>query len=99
MKLIIFYMRNLTYRLTLYLFLSDTGFSYIRASWEYYFIFFSGLECVGYSFVYVARFVFLRDVWTRTQRDAVASRRATNLTIHLPSKGILYCAYPTPDIS
>ncbi len=34
-------------------------------------IFFGGLECVGHSFDYVARFVFLRDVWIRTQRAAV----------------------------
>ncbi len=36
---------------------------------------FGGLECVGHSFAYVAHFVFLRDVWIRTQRVAVASRR------------------------
>jgi hypothetical protein len=41
--------------------------------------FFGGLECVGHSFAYVALFVFLRDVWIRTQRAAIASRRATNL--------------------
>ncbi len=29
--------------------------------------------------VYVAHFVFLGDVWVRTKRTAVASRRATNL--------------------
>jgi hypothetical protein len=46
--------------------------------------FFGGLECVGHSFTYVAHFVFLRDVWIRTQRAAVASRRATNLATHLP---------------
>jgi hypothetical protein len=28
--------------------------------------------------------VFLIDVWIRTQRVAVASRRATNLATHLP---------------
>jgi hypothetical protein len=38
----------------------------------------------GYPFAYVARFVFLRDVWIRTQRAAVTSRRATNLATHLP---------------
>jgi hypothetical protein len=47
--------------------------------------FFGGLECVGHSFAYVAYFVFLRDVWIRTQRAAVASRRATNLAINLPN--------------
>ncbi len=38
----------------------------------------------GHSFAYVAHFVFLRDVWIRTQSAAVASRRATNLATHLP---------------
>jgi hypothetical protein len=40
-------------------------------------------QSVGHSFSYVARFVYLRDVWIRTQRAAVASRRATNLVTHL----------------
>jgi hypothetical protein len=31
-------------------------------------IFFGGVECVGHSFVSVAHFIFLRDVWIRTQR-------------------------------
>jgi hypothetical protein len=35
-----------------------------------------GLECVGHIFAYVAHFVFLRDVWNRTQRAAVANRHA-----------------------
>ncbi len=46
-------------------------------------IFFSGLECVGHSFARVAQFVFLTDVWIRTQRAPVASKRATNLATHL----------------
>ena len=33
---------------------------------------------------YVAHFVFLGDVWIRTQRAAVASRAATNLAAHPP---------------
>ncbi len=37
--------------------------------------FFGGLE----------HFVYLRDVCIRTQRAAVASRRATNLATHLPN--------------
>ncbi len=45
--------------------------------------FFGGLECVGHSFAYVAH-LFLRDVWIRTQRASIASRRATNLAINLP---------------
>jgi hypothetical protein len=43
-------------------------------------ILFCGLECVGQSFAYLAHFVFLRDVWIRTQRAAVASRRLTHLS-------------------
>jgi hypothetical protein len=48
-------------------------------------IFFGGLECVGHSFAYLAHLVFLRDVWIRTQRATVASRRATSLATHLPA--------------
>ncbi len=36
-----------------------------------------GLECVGHSFAYVALFVFLRDVWIRTQRAAGALPTST----------------------
>ncbi len=47
----------------------------------YFFVDFSGgLGCVGHSFAYVAHFEFLGDVWIQTQRAAVASRCATNLT-------------------
>ncbi len=46
--------------------------------------FFCGLEWVGHSFAYFAHFVFLRDIWIRTQRAAVASRRATTLPTHVP---------------
>ncbi len=46
--------------------------------------FFGGLECVGYSFTYVAHFVLLGDAWIRTQRAAIASRCASNLAKHLP---------------
>ncbi len=49
------------------------------------FYFFGVLECVGHSFAYVAHYVYLRDVWIRTQRAAVASRRATNLDTYLPT--------------
>jgi hypothetical protein len=42
----------------------------------------------GTLFSYVAYSVFLRDVWIRTQGAVVASRRATNLAIHLPSLAI-----------
>ncbi len=45
-------------------------------------IFLGGLQGVGHSFAYVAHFVFLRDVWIRTQ--IAASRRTANLATHLP---------------
>jgi hypothetical protein len=48
-----------------------------------YIYFFGGLYCVCHSFANVAHFVFLGDVWIRTQRAAVASRRATNLATQL----------------
>ncbi len=48
-------------------------------------IFFSGLECDGHSFAYAVHFVFLRDVWIRTQRAAVVSRHSTDLANHIPS--------------
>jgi hypothetical protein len=35
--------------------------------------FISRLEFVGHSFAYVAHFVFLRDVWIRSQRADVAT--------------------------
>jgi hypothetical protein len=37
------------------------------------YIFLGGLECVGHSCVYVAHFVFWRDVWIRTTRTAVGA--------------------------
>ncbi len=43
---------------------------------------FGGLECAGHCFAYVAHFVFLGDVWIRTQRAAAASRCATNLATY-----------------
>jgi hypothetical protein len=57
----------------------------------YFFIyFFGGLECVGHSIGYVAHFVFLRDVWIRTQRAAIASRRAINLATYVPTWPLIY---------
>ncbi len=49
----------------------------------FYIIVFGCLECVGHSFfvAYVAHYVFLRDVWIRTQRAAVAGG-ATRLPTH-----------------
>ncbi len=43
-------------------------------------IFFGGLEYVGYFLDYVAHFVFLRDVWIRTQRAAVVSYQLSHLS-------------------
>jgi hypothetical protein len=55
------------------------------------------LECVGHSFAYVAHFLFLRDVLIRTQRVAVASRRATNLaTISLTKPPISLLSHLSP---
>ncbi len=50
-----------------------------------FFVYFWALGCVGHSFAYVTHFVFLRDVWIRTQRAPVASRRAANLVTYLPN--------------
>jgi hypothetical protein len=50
--------------------------------------FFGGPHSVGPSFAFVAHFIFLRDVWIRTQGAAVASRCAANLATHLPSNQI-----------
>jgi hypothetical protein len=49
------------------------------------------LEFVGHSFAYVVHFEFLKDVWIRTQRAAVASRRATNLATHLSNVIFVLC--------
>ncbi len=49
--------------------------------------FFSGLECVGQSFAYVAHFVFLRDVWIRTQRANVARRPTISRHLCPPGSG------------
>jgi hypothetical protein len=38
-------------------------------------IFCGAIECVGHFFAFVSHFVFLKDVWIRTQRAAAASRR------------------------
>jgi hypothetical protein len=50
---------------------------------SFFFLFLAGYSVFCHSFSFVANFVFLRDVWIRTQRAAVASRRATNLATHL----------------
>jgi hypothetical protein len=54
---------------------------------DYFFVYFLQarvcwpLPCL----LYVAHFVFLSDVWIRTQRAALASMRATNLATHPPN--------------
>ncbi len=53
-------------------------------------IFLGGVVYVCHSFAYVAYFVFLRDVSIRTQRAAVASRRANNLATHLIASVYLF---------
>jgi hypothetical protein len=57
--------------------------------WYFFFFFFLRVRvCSPLFFAFVAHFVFLREVWIRTQRAAIASRRATthlhNLATHLP---------------
>ena len=44
--------------------------------------YFGGLDRFSHSFVFVAHFVFLRDVWIQTERAAVARKCATNLATH-----------------
>jgi hypothetical protein len=61
---------------------------------NYFIIFFGGLQCVGHSFAYVAHFEFFRDVWIRTQRAAVPSRRASNLATYSIS---LKLSHPSPS--
>jgi hypothetical protein len=67
----------------------------------FYIYFFGGLEFVGHSFAYVAHFAFLRDVWIRTQRAAVTSRRTSNLATHLPTLAthLLDLATHLPNLS
>ncbi len=51
---------------------------------KFLYIFFAGYSVLATpSFAYVAHFEFFRNVWIRTQRAAVTSRRATNLATHL----------------
>ncbi len=52
----------------------------------YYCIFLTGWSVLS-PFAYVAHFLFLRDVWIRTQRADVAGRCADNLATHLPIFG------------
>jgi hypothetical protein len=63
----------------------DRSFGAFLSKYFIFVYFFGGLECVGHSFAYFAHFVFLRDVWVRPQRAAVASKRATSLATHLPN--------------
>jgi hypothetical protein len=54
---------------------------------SFFCIFFCGLDCLGHSFANVPLFIFLRDVWIRTQIGAGESRRyqlshSPNLAIH-----------------
>ncbi len=60
-------------------------------------IFFSGLECVGHFFAYVAHFVFLGNVWIRTQRDAVACRCTASFATRLPFLFLYFFVYFLAD--
>ncbi len=55
---------------------------FLHLSTFYIFVYLPIVWCVGNSFE-MCPFCILRDVWIRTQRAAVASRRATNLSTHL----------------
>ncbi len=58
-----------------------------NVSKQNFFVYFLGrLESVGHSFACLAHYVFFRDVWIRTQRAVVASRRC-----HL--------SHPSPSLS
>jgi hypothetical protein len=83
---------------------THNGYSLQRYNTRILFIciyFCGGPECVGHSFPYVAHFfVFLRDGSIRTQRAAVASRRATNLATHLPTwPPIPLLSHPSPCLA
>ncbi len=56
---------------------------------------FGGLPCVGHSFAYVAHFVFLRDVWIRTQRAAVNRNKLARHQLSHPSHSYLAIHLPT----
>jgi hypothetical protein len=69
-----------------------------------FFIVFCWLECIGHSFSYVAHFLFLIDVWIRTQRAGLANRRTTNLAVLrirdvYPGSRILIFTHPGSRIS
>jgi hypothetical protein len=55
--------------------IQDIAGSQLHTAWiNYYFLYiFGGLECVGYSFAYVAHFVFLRD-----SRDGIFGHQFDN---------------------
>jgi hypothetical protein len=69
----IYFSSSFEYAMKQYIFMSYAAIAF--------FYIFGGLECVEHFFANVAQFLFLRDVWIRTQRAAVASRCATNLKI------------------
>ncbi len=50
---------------------------------DIFFIFLVGLSVLAISFDYVAHFLCLKDVWIRTQSDAVASVRVTKRSFHV----------------
>jgi hypothetical protein len=66
----------------------------------YFLFFFGGLECAGHSYAYVAHLLFLRDVWIRTQKATIASRRANSLATH-PSSWlpVSLLSHPSPYLA
>jgi hypothetical protein len=61
------------------------------------YIFFGGLECVGYSFAYVAHLWFLRDVLIRTQSIYCRSKLARYRLSH-PSLYVKSCPFMVLNI-
>jgi hypothetical protein len=62
----------------------------INRNYLFLYIFFCRLECVGHSYSLCRPFILLRDVWIRTQRVAMESRRTTNLATHLSYSKVTY---------
>ncbi len=60
------------------------------------FIFLAGWSVLDTPLLMSPIFVFLRDIWIRTQRVAVAIRRPTELAFQVPSQN--YRIRPDPDL-
>ncbi len=67
-----------------------------KFNYSIFYILIGRLQCVGHSFAYVAHLVFLRDGRIRTQRAAVASTGAHQLS--LPSPKMLFLTVIGPNL-